>query len=226
MPKWWPIRSLPQVVSEPPTSSSLAQVEPFSSQARRAFRLMLDSRKDLARKRVTALEKQEYIKWLTDIIPERLGVAKGKKRSWARSVFSHEQGTLWNLSNRIYKKRRAVINEDTICDTVLRVHLNLSHAGQRAIGVEGQARMIIAVPPTQRSPSGKKRVQPVISGVKGLVLAKVMMCMRPTQRSNRKRLAYQQPEALHTTPKSTKHETKSRNSGIICVDCKKESLFL
>lgn len=34
----------------------------------------------------------------------------------------------------------------------------------------------------------------------------------PTQGSNRKRIAYQQPEALHTTPKLTKHENKSGNS--------------
>lgn len=128
--------SLPQVVSEPPTSSSLAQVDPFNPQARRAFRLMLDSRKDIARERVTALEKQKYIKWLTEIIPERLAVAEGKKRSWVKSDFIYEQGKLWKLPGRVYKQRREVISEDIICDTIIRVHLNLSHARQRATGVK------------------------------------------------------------------------------------------
>ena len=209
--------SLPQVVSEPPTSSSLAQVGPFSPQSRQAFRLMLDSRKDIARERVTDLEKQKYIKWLTEIIPERLGVAEGKKRSWVKSDFIYEHGKLWKLPGRLYKQQREVISEDAICDTIIRVHLNLSHAGQRATGIkvkneyygasDSEVTFLVKLCGICRLRWKGSR----FSGEGDDVYA-------PTQGSNRKRIAYQQPEALHTTPKSTRHGNKSGDSGIIVIN--------
>lgn len=208
--------SLSQVVSEPTTSSSLAQVDPFNREARQAFRLMLDNRKDIARERVTALEKQNYIKWLTEIIPERLGDAEGKKRSWVRSDFIYEQGKLWKLPGRVYKQRREVISEDTICDTIIRVHLELSHAGKRATGIKFKNEYYGAA-------DSEITFLVQMCGVchrrgKGSRSREGDDVYAPTQGSNRKRIAYQQPEALHTTLKSTKHEKKTESSGVIVIN--------
>ena len=178
---------------------------------------MLDSRKDIARERVTDLEKQKYIKWLTEIIPERLGVAEGKKRSWVKSDFIYEHGKLWKLPGRLYKQQREVISEDAICDTIIRVHLNLSHAGQRATGIkvkneyygasDSEVTFLVKLCGICRLRWKGSR----FSGEGDDVYA-------PTQGSNRKRIAYQQSEALHTTPKSTRHGNKSGDSGIIVIN--------
>ena len=79
---------LPKVGNAVPTSSSVAQVEPFNFQARQAFRLMLDSRKNQARERITSSERQKYMKWL---------------RAWVKADFAYEQGRLWKLPGRVYK---------------------------------------------------------------------------------------------------------------------------
>lgn len=208
--------SLPQAVSEPPTSSSLPQVEPFNSQARQAFQIMLESRKYLARERVTASEKQKYIKWLTDIIPDRLNVAESKKRAWVKNDFTYERGKLWKLPGRVYKQPREVISEDIICDTIIRVHLNLSHAGQRATGVKVKNEYYGAA-------DSEVTFLVKLCGVchrrrKGPISDEDDDAYALMQGSNRKRIAYQQPEALHTTPKSTKYENMSGNSGLIVIN--------
>ena len=171
--------SLPQAVSQPPTSSSLAQVEPFNSQTRQAFQLMLESRKNQARERITAFEKQKYIKWLTDIVPDRLGVAESKERAWVKNGFSHEQGKLWKSPGRAsgaYKQRREVISEDIICDTIISVHSDSNHAGQRATGAKVKNEYY-GVADSEVTFLGK--ICGVVSGGKTLFLAKVTMCMRP-----------------------------------------------
>ena len=70
-----------QADNEALTSSSLAHVEPFNSQARQAFYLMLNSRKNQARERITASHKHKYIQWFIESIPERLDTAAEKKRA-------------------------------------------------------------------------------------------------------------------------------------------------
>lgn len=122
----------PQVGNEAPTSSSLAQVQPFNTQARQAFHIMLEGRKNQARERVTAFEKHKYIQWLTEAIPERLNAAANKKRAWIRIEFDYDAGQLWKLSGRVFKQRREVITEDLIWDTIIMVHNSLGHAGQNA----------------------------------------------------------------------------------------------
>lgn len=121
-----------QVGHEAPTSSSLAQVNPFNSSAREAFYLYLDTRKDQARERITTSEKRRYVKWLTEAVAERLGPAEGKKRAWIGADFAYDQGKLWKLLGRLFKQRREVIIEDLIFDTIVTIHNSLGHAGQNA----------------------------------------------------------------------------------------------
>ena len=121
-----------QVGHEAPTSSSLAQVNPFNSSEREAFYLYLDTRKDQARERITASEKRRYVKWLTEAVPERLGSVERKKRAWIKADFAYDQGKLWRLPGRTFKQRREVITEDQIFDTIVTVHNSLGHAGQNA----------------------------------------------------------------------------------------------
>ena len=83
-----------QVGNEAPTSSSLAQVEPFNFKTRQAFYLMLDSRKELSCERVTPSQKHQYARWLTESIPEQLDGPAGKKRAWVKSEFAYDQGEL------------------------------------------------------------------------------------------------------------------------------------
>ena len=51
----------PHPGNKAPTSSSLAQVEPFNAAAREAFLLFLESRRDIARERTTTVEKREMM---------------------------------------------------------------------------------------------------------------------------------------------------------------------
>ena len=128
------IAPLPPVQgNEAPTSSSLTtMVDPFNSQARQAFYLMLDSNRDHSRERMTTSQRLKYIKWLTEAVPERLDKAQGKKRAWIRADFEYQHGKLWRLPGRIFKERREVISEDLIWDTIIAVHNSLGHAGQNA----------------------------------------------------------------------------------------------
>ncbi len=115
---------------------SIAQVNPFNSAARDAFYLMLDSRKDESRERMTAPNKHKYIRWLTEAVPERLGPADSKKRSWLKSEFTYDRGKLWRLPTKVVRDPREVISEDLIWDTIIRVHEGLGHAGQNATAIK------------------------------------------------------------------------------------------
>ena len=114
------------------TFSTVTQVEPFNEQVRDAFHHMLDARKDESRERMTASEKRRAIGWLTDSFPERLDPQAGKKRSWIRSEFVHDQGKLWRLPGKVRTERREVVSEDRIFETICRVHTSLGHVGQNA----------------------------------------------------------------------------------------------
>ena len=123
----------PRAENEAPISSSLAQIQPFNTQARQAFHLMLDSRKNQSRERVTNSEKYQFIRWLTESIPERgFNAADGKKRAWIKTEFEYDQNVLWKLSGRVFKERRRVISEDLIWDIIITIHNSLGHAGQQA----------------------------------------------------------------------------------------------
>lgn len=93
---------------------------------------MLDARKDESRERTTASEKHRAIRWLTEIIPERLGPMASKKRSWIKSGFIYDEGKLWRLPGKVFQTRREVISEDLIWDTIIRIHSSLGHVGQHA----------------------------------------------------------------------------------------------
>lgn len=122
----------PQEQDDASTSTSSTQVEPFNAVARQAFYIMLEGRRDQARERVTASEKLKYIRWLTEIVPERLNATAGKKRAWVRAEFVYQQGKLWKLPGRLFKELREVISEDSIYETIIQVHNSLGHVGQHA----------------------------------------------------------------------------------------------
>ena len=78
----------PHPGNEAPTSSSLAQVEPFNASAREAFIPYLESRRDTARERTTVTEKREYIGWLTERWPDKnISDKQKKKRLWVNESF-------------------------------------------------------------------------------------------------------------------------------------------
>ena len=126
----WPLPAAAD--NEAPTSSSVAQIEPFNEQVRDAFLHMLDARKDESRERMTASDKHRAIRWLTEAFPERLDPKAGKKRSWIKSDFVYDQGKLWRLPGKVRTERREVVSEDRIFETIARVHISLGHIGQNA----------------------------------------------------------------------------------------------
>lgn len=122
----------PSVGNEAPTSSSLAQVQPFNDASRTAFYMMLDARKGTSRERMTASEKYRAIRWLTEAVPERLDPKAGKKRSWVKAGFFYEDGKLWKRPGNVFTVKREVVSEDQIFDKIIGVHNNLGHSGQHA----------------------------------------------------------------------------------------------
>ena len=121
----------PHAGNEAPTSSSLAQVEPFNSGAHEAFTLYLENRRPMARERVTASEKLEFISWLTERWPDKnLSEKQKKKRLWVKEGFLVENGKLYRHTTKRFEDPREVITEEKIWDTVVTVHNNLGHAGQ------------------------------------------------------------------------------------------------
>lgn len=56
--------------------------------------MMLDARKNDSRERTTVSEKHRVIRWLTEVVPERLDPRASKKRSWVKAGFFYEDGKL------------------------------------------------------------------------------------------------------------------------------------
>ena len=125
----------PAAGNEAPTSASLAQVEPFNKAVRYAFYLILDTRKNESRERMTASEKERGIRWLIEFIPERLDGVLSKKRSWIKADFVYKKGKLFRRPGKVRTVKREVVSEDRIFDTIARVYNSLGHIGQHATGI-------------------------------------------------------------------------------------------
>lgn len=122
----------PSVGNKAPTSSSLAQIQPFNDASRTAFYMMLDARKRDSRKRITTSEKYRTIRWLTKAVPERLDPKADKKRSWVKTDFFYEDGKLWKRPGNVFTVKREMVSENQIFDKIIGVHNNLGHSGQHA----------------------------------------------------------------------------------------------
>ena len=119
--------------NEAPSGATLAQVEPFNSRAREGFLIHLLSRKDLSRERTDLPAKHKYIRWLTELVPERgLDATEAKLRSWVKANFLYERNKLWKLPGKRFTYKREVISEEAIFETIVNVYNSSGHCGQEA----------------------------------------------------------------------------------------------
>ncbi|KAK4695933.1 hypothetical protein P7C71_g1903, partial [Lecanoromycetidae sp. Uapishka_2] len=188
--------SHPQQVENEASSSIVAQIDPFNSQARDAFQLFLEGRREKSRERTTAQQKFRYIQWLTSPLEKGLPASDMKKRSWVRNSFEFQQNKLWRLpshQSKVGAERREVITEDQIFDTVSLAHNSIGHAGLEATAkkiasTSHSAAPLENLPPFYTTDTPTSNSDPPLSSI-----------LKPCHSTKASRLAYATSQGRYTT---------------------------